>query len=85
MKSYIILHNNEKIRVQNLELQNNNISFELSLKYFNYFNSEQTSLKEGFFKGFFKKSASFFFNTDIVPEYKVIKDKLIIKTEIEEI
>ncbi len=84
-KTYILLNNNRKIKVKNLEIKDKKISFEIGLKYFNYFSSEETALKEGYFKRFFSKSNSFVFDNEEVPEYEVKNNKLKITALIEEL
>ena len=85
MKPYIKLNNNKVIKVKDINILENRVTIILPLKYFNYFSSEETALKEGFFKGWFTRSNSFNFNSDIAPEYEVCNGLLRVLTETEEL
>ena len=58
--------------------------FEMPLKYYGFFSSQEKSLKEGYFKSLFTKSRVFTFDLNIIPEYEVKNGKLIVKTKLEE-
>ena len=87
-RTYIILKNGKKIRVKDLSLEDSTgkITFTVKLKYYAYFNSEETSLQEGFFKGLFYESIHFIFDQDSIPTYEVkLNEKVVhISATIEE-
>lgn len=85
MKTYIILNNNKKIKVKNMVLEDNMVSFKLETIYYNVFNSSNTALKEGYFQSWFRKSKKFIFDSETVPTYKVKDNVLTVISKLEEV
>ena len=86
-KAVVILNNGKKLKIKkkNIKISDLNIEFSIDLKYYGYFSTAETSLKEGYFKKIFSKSRSFLFDLDIIPAYRVENGKLIIQAQLEEI
>jgi len=82
---YIITNNNKKIKIKNLILDGTEVSFEVNMKYIGTFSSQESSLKEIIYKKLFSKPIKINFDSEVAPEYKIVNNKLIISTEIEEL
>lgn len=85
-KVILVLMNQKKIgiKIKSVKIKDLDIEFEMPLKYYGFFSSQEQSLKEGYFKSLFTKSRVFTFDLNIIPEYEVKNGKLIVKTKLEE-
>lgn len=83
-KTVIILTNGEKITLKKIKIKDLDIEFETKLNFYGYFSDPKSSLKEGYFKSWFKKSRTFTFDSNVIPEYEISNLKLTVKTKLEE-
>lgn len=85
-KAILVLANMKKIKIKikYIKIKDLDIEFQVPLKYYGYFSTQEQSLKEGYFKSLFSKSRSFNFDLDVIPEYEIEYGKLIIRTKLEE-
>lgn len=85
-KAVLILSNGKKIKIKTkyIKIKDLDIEFQLPLKYYGYFSTQETSLAEGYFKTLFSKSQSFNFDLDSIPVYEIDSGKLIVKSKLEE-